>query len=80
MVMVNVLWLFEPVEHDLGVTSFLFLIWLFLAGCLSNRNAEQIESDVDLKYEMNRAFKRWVVGQSACGEIESAMLCGDSPA
>jgi len=34
MVMVNVLRLFEPVEQDLGVTSFLFLIWLFVGRML----------------------------------------------
>jgi len=29
---------------------------------------------------MNQAFKRWVVRQSACGESEPSMPCGDSPA
>ena len=29
---------------------------------------------------MNRAFKRWVVRQSACGESGPSMPCGDSPA
>lgn len=35
---------------------------------------------VDLIHEMNQAFKRWVVRQSACGENEPSMPCGDSPA
>jgi len=35
---------------------------------------------VDLIHEMNQAFKRWVVRQSACGESEPSMPCGDSPA
>jgi len=35
---------------------------------------------VDLIHEMNQAFKRWVVRQSACGEREPSMPCGDSPA